>query len=123
MLVQSLNATLNAGAGAQVRNNTFNVNGTVLDVHSGYTIGAIVAVPAAGPNSFFAQIDISSFFTVAFDATGVTLTVTPANMTGLITALPSLSSSFAILLSNDAGSTMSKSGIGVLSINPTSLLV
>ncbi len=114
MILQNAFAAVNSQGKATLRINTFNLDGSALDVHTGYTVEAAVARPSQGANPLVSSVDISSAIAAAFDTTGVTLTFNGATLAPL---LSSLANAMQIDLSNDAGSTQQPAATGTLQLN------
>lgn len=122
ILVQTVNATLVDGSPGSFRVNTFNPNGTVLDVHTGYTMQTLDAAPSAQPNPLAPLADLSGQVSHAFDATGVTVSWTDVQSAAIAALLPQLSEVVGMYLSNDAGTTASLAAKINLQVDAFSIL-
>lgn len=97
---------------------TFNADGSVLDVSSGFTLSIVKVAAANQPNSGISAIDLSSHMTPNFTSTGLGLSWTAAQAATMVTLLQSLSNNYVAQISNDSGTTNSIAGFGTLTINP-----
>lgn len=115
-LVSQIPANLLAAGNQVVRVNTFAPDGSPLDVSSGFTIHSANAIPAQDRNpNDSSNIDLTSYFTPTFDATGVSLLV---ENQGLAQAMTTLHAVCTLTLTNDAGSTRSTAAIINIALSP-----
>jgi len=118
MIIQSGSKVLIPGSPGSLRINTFNPDGTVLDVHTGYTVGINRAFPQSNPNPGLGAQDVSSQMSAAFDTTGLTLSWTGTQATNMVNSiLTSMQNAHAVALSNDSGTTQSFCYQGSLAID------
>jgi len=114
MILQNVFANVASHGSTTLRIDTFNLDGTALDVSSGYTLDSATARPGSSDNPLKSSVDISSACSAAFDASGVTITVNGGTLAPL---LPCLTNQAQFNLSNDAGSTNQPAAVGTLSLS------
>lgn len=117
MLRQNVSATMAYDNAGSVRINTFNANGTVLNVASGYTLLSCRALPTNNYNPLFSPIDLTGDISVAFDATGITVSWTVAQAATILGLLQTLQNNADVSISNDSGTTSSTAGRINLSVD------
>lgn len=105
------------------RVNTLDGDGAALDVSSGFTVGKLNFAPANDSNPLKAAQDLDASISAAFDATGVDITFTGAQASTIANALYTGSSSVALLLTNDSGTTASLAASGSATVRPAKELV
>ncbi len=123
MQVQNVTGVLRNQSPGSLRINTFNANGTVLDVHTGYTLATFGVAPSQSPNFDGTQPSLVADVTATFDATGLTISWTAAQATTMINALQAQLNSGVALLSNDGGTTTSQAAVVNLNIDQLSQLI
>ena len=118
MLVQSLNATLrNLNAGS-FRINTFNPDGSVLDVSSGYTLNRFGCHAASDAlTSGGGGYNLTSDVSAAFDATGLTISWTAAQANTIFGLLQTIHNTAFVEITNDSGTTHQFVAIGQLTVS------
>lgn len=117
MLVQSLNITVVPGSPGTARIDTFNPDGSALDVSSGYTMDFLNAKPATDSNPLVAPVKLAAQFSKAFNATGLTISWTAAQASAIAAALATSRSSIGVGLSNDTGTTATLAASGSLTVD------
>lgn len=122
MTAVNVSATITKASAGTIRITTLDAAGAALDVSSGYSVGFMHAVPSANNNIGKTAVDLSSDFTPAFDATGVSLAYTAAQASTIVAALATLSSSVGFGLSNDSGTTKSLAAKIALTVQPNAEL-
>lgn len=116
----SITVTRNTPGSATVL--TKDSSGNAVDVSTGYTLGTMNVAPSANQNSAFADVSIGASMTATFGTTGVTLSWTAAQANTIAGLLPVTNCNYGLSISNDAGTTKSLIGLGLLSLaNPSAL--
>lgn len=117
--LQTPTMTVRRNSPGSLRLNTFNADGTVLDVHTGYSINNFNIRPSGSNNPSFANQDVkgNGDMSTAFDTTGVTLSWTAAQANNIAGYSGALAMSYEARLSNDSGATLSRLAQGALTID------
>jgi hypothetical protein len=117
MQQQTISLEANKNSPLELRINTFNADGSVLDVSSGYTLQKVFAAGQSNFNPAFGADDITGSFSAAFDSTGLDLSATMAAINSLIGAQNQTQYNVWIWLSNDGGTTQSLLAKGTLQLH------
>lgn len=107
--LQSVDMPIVVGAPGSIFIPTVDASGAAIDVSSGYTMTRFDSRPQSDPNtlSTVAYPAISSNCTIAFGATGVTISWTEAQSLLLTHIFDTLRNVAALTISNDSGTTHS----------------
>lgn len=105
MQLQNGQMQVTPGSPGALRINTFNPDGSALDVSSGYTLNHVLTQPQTNPNSDHSQPSILSSLSPTFDSTGVDIEWSGTQATTISSAMAVFDNRALFYLSNDSGST------------------
>lgn len=123
VIVQSGLAQLYNNSPGQLRVNTFNPDGTVLDVSTGYALEHVECAGSSQWNPIAGSQALSTHMSATFDTTGFTLKWTGVQATAMLAAIFNLVNDFYVFITNDSGTTRSLALKGTLNLDPLANLM
>jgi hypothetical protein len=117
LLIQQKNLQVIPANATSLRINTFNPDGSALDVSSGYELAKFYAFPSSNASPYASKTDLSAAMVAAFDETGFTLNISASNANSIITLMKTISNNFSVSITNDDETTSSVAAVGTLTIS------